>query len=236
MSRPSHKKIAALAVCLLAPLFANSARASERVTLRNGFTVDCNHHAALGERIRLFTSADESSYQEIASEQIAGFETVPDPPVKLTATAAITKPYSEPTTAEMRHLLESAGAAHNVDVELLASVVKAESAFNTHAVSRTGARGLMQLMPGTAQQLRVQDAFRADQNIAGGTAYLDSLLKMYKDNLALALAAYNAGPGAVARYHGVPPFRETRAYVSRVINEFVRRKRALAASTAMATP
>ena len=121
-------------------------------------------------------------------------------------------------------------------MELLASVIKAESAFNTHAVSRTGARGLMQLMPGTAQKLGVEDAFRADQNIAGGTAYLDSLLKLYKDNLALALAAYNAGPGAVARYHGVPPFRETRAYVMRVMTEFAKRKRAIATAAALATP
>lgn len=212
------------------------AHALERVTLRNGFTVDCTHHAAIGDRTRLFTSLDDSSYQELATEQIVGVEMLPDEPVKSALSPAAVKLYTEPTAAEMRHLLESAGAAHNVDVELLASVVKAESAFNTHAVSRTGARGLMQLMPGTAQKLGVDDAFRADQNIAGGTAYLDSLLKMYKDNLALALAAYNAGPGAVARYHGVPPFRETRAYVARVITEFVRRKRAIASSAAMATP
>ena len=126
-------------------------------------------------------------------------------------------------------MLAKAGAAHDIDVELLASVVKAESNFRVDAVSRVGARGLMQLMPGTAHDLGVQDAGRADQNIAGGTAYLDSLLKMYKDDVRLALAAYNAGPAAVARYHGVPPYRETRAYVNRVINEFNRR---MAARTA----
>ena len=90
----------------------------------------------------------------------------------------------------------------------------------------------MQLMPGTAHQLGVDDAFRPDQNIAGGTTYLDQLLDRYDPNndthgLALALAAYNAGPAAVDRYHGIPPYRETRAYVVRVLKEFKRRKLAL---------
>jgi soluble lytic murein transglycosylase-like protein len=129
-------------------------------------------------------------------------------------------------------MLAHAGAAHDIDTDLLASVVKAESGGHVRAVSRTGARGLMQLMPGTATEMGVQDAFRPDQNIAGGTAYLDELLTRYRDNIALALAAYNAGPAAVDRYHGVPPYRETKEYVARVIREFNRRKQmALVART-----
>jgi soluble lytic murein transglycosylase-like protein len=89
----------------------------------------------------------------------------------------------------------------------------------------------MQLMPGTAEELGVADSFAPDQNISGGTAYLNSLLERYHDNLALALAAYNAGPAAVDKYHGIPPYRETRSYVARVIHEFNRRK-ALAAQAA----
>lgn len=222
--------------CLAAVILAPQASALEHVTLRNGFTMDCSHHTAVGDRIRLFRSTDDTSYQEIAADQVAGIETLPDPP-KPVPVAEVIKPAAvsaDPSPEEMRHLLERAGAEHDIDVELLASVIKAESAFHVKAVSRAGARGLMQLMPATARELGVQDAFRADQNIAGGTAYLDSLLKLYKDDLALALAAYNAGPAAVARYHGVPPFRETRVYVARVMNEFYRRKQALA-STATAT-
>jgi soluble lytic murein transglycosylase-like protein len=117
-----------------------------------------------------------------------------------------------------------AGAAHDLDVELLASVIRAESNGDVHAVSRAGARGLMQLMPGTASKLGVADSFRADQNINGGTEYLNSLLERYHDNLALALAAYNAGPAAVDKYRGIPPYRETRLYVARIIHDFNRRK------------
>ena len=122
-----------------------------------------------------------------------------------------------------------AGAAHDLDVELLASVIRAESNGNVRAVSRAGARGLMQLMPDTASKLGVTDSFRADQNISGGTAYLNALLKRYNDNLALALAAYNAGPAAVDHYHGIPPYRETRQYVARIIHDFNRRKAEAAA-------
>jgi soluble lytic murein transglycosylase-like protein len=120
-------------------------------------------------------------------------------------------------------MLAEAGHAHNLDVDLLASLVKAESGGNAHAVSRAGARGLMQLMPGTAKNLGVEDSFKPDENLRGGSTYLDALLTNYHDNLALALAAYNAGPEAVAKYHGIPPYHETQAYVARVIHEFNRR-------------
>jgi len=126
--------------------------------------------------------------------------------------------------ANLSEMLASAGTQHNIDADLLASIVKAESNGQTRAVSRTGAQGLMQLMPGTARAMGVADSFEPQQNINGGTQYLDALLTHYHDNIALAVAAYNAGPAAVDRYHGIPPYRETQAYVARVIREFNRRK------------
>jgi soluble lytic murein transglycosylase-like protein len=137
------------------------------------------------------------------------------------------------TASELHELLTRAGGRHNIDADLLAAVVHAESNGNARAVSRAGAQGLMQLMPSTASDLGVTNAFAPEQNIGGGTAYLDVLLTRYKDNIALALAAYNAGPAAVDRYHGIPPFAETRAYVARVIREFNRRKAAASAASSI---
>jgi hypothetical protein len=194
-------------------------QAAEEVTLRNGFNLLCDHREQAGDRVRLFTSQGSGNFVEVDAAEIASVDMVPDPPA-----APVTAAEPKLTNADVHQLIAQAGSAHNLDVDLLASVVRAESGGNTFAVSRTGAQGLMQLMPGTAAQLGVTDSFRADQNINGGTAYLDALLLRYHDHLALALAAYNAGPAAVDKYHGVPPYRETRAYVARVIREFNRRK------------
>jgi Transglycosylase SLT domain len=193
-------------------------QAAEEVTLKNGYNLLCDHREQEGDRVRLFTGKDSGNFVEVGATEIVSVDAVPDPVIPTQAV--------EPklTTAYVHELIAQAGASHNLDVDLLASVVRAESGGNIHAVSRTGAQGLMQLMPGTAAELGVTDSFRADQNINGGTAYLDTLLLRYHDHLALALAAYNAGPVAVDKYHGVPPYRETRLYVARVIREFNRRK------------
>lgn len=108
-------------------------------------------------------------------------------------------------------------ARHGVDPTLVESVIRAESAFNPTAVSRTGARGLMQLMPKTALALGVRDSFNPRENIDGGVRHLRYLLDRYPGNLALAVAAYNAGEGAVDSYRGIPPYAETQQYVHRVL-------------------
>jgi hypothetical protein len=227
---------------LLITALAATAQAAERVTLRNGFEMRCDHHADIEGRTRLYLSAGEDNYIEFRPEEIAGIEKLPDlPPEPKTAEtpSPASRPFPQQTRrwtghrvssteaklseGDLGEMLNKAGHEHNLDVDLLASLVKAESGGDTRAVSRAGAQGLMQLMPATAKEMGVADSFKPDENVRGGSAYLDALLIRYHDNLALALAAYNAGPEAVDKYHGIPPYRETRAYVARVIHEFNRR-------------
>jgi soluble lytic murein transglycosylase-like protein len=235
--------------------------AAEHITLRNGFELTCDHRgiaprsndpgtAALAStvggaaetreaaRVRLFLDSGGANYLDVTPTDILSSETVADaadPSVPTGQGAPLPEVHADLSPAELRQILTSAGTEHDLDVDLLASVVQAESGSHTRAVSRTGAQGLMQLMPSTAAELGVHDSFVPEANVHGGTAYLDSLLKRYHDNLAFALAAYNAGPAAVDRFHGVPPYRETRAYVARIIHEFNQRYSARQSAAGLAS-
>jgi soluble lytic murein transglycosylase-like protein len=196
--------------------------ALERLTLSSGLTQDCERHELVGANVRIYISGE--NYYEIKAAEIVSVDVLPDPaPAVAPAPAAKLTKAGLLTKADMGEMLASAGEQHNIDADLLASIVKAESGGQARAVSRAGAQGLMQLMPGTAREMGVADSFEPQQNINGGTQYLDALLTHYHDNVALAVAAYNAGPAAVDRYHGIPPYRETQMYVARVIEEFNRR-------------
>ena len=125
-----------------------------------------------------------------------------------------------PVGTDLRSLAIAAARRHGLDPELVLAVVGVESAFRPKAVSPKGAQGLMQLMPGTARSLGVADAFDPAQNLDGGVRHLGSLLTLYGGDVSRALAAYNAGEGAVARHGGIPPFKETREYVKKVLQRY----------------
>ncbi len=243
--RPVRRSLRRLAFRAALPVaFAAPAFAADHISLANGYDLVCDHRIVDGDRTRLYMDATSTDFIEVRTAAIASDTLVPDPPPSPTpATVVAAAPTGSVsrsdipqvlTSGELHEVLQGAGQAHDLDVDLLASVVHAESAGRVRAQSHAGAQGLMQLMPATAASLGVHDAFVPAENVGGGAAYLDGLLTRYHDNLALALAAYNAGPGAVDRWHGVPPYRETRAYVARIIREFNSRYLARQASGAAA--
>jgi len=135
-------------------------------------------------------------------------------------------PYSNSKVShgEIDKLIDKYSTQNNLDPDFVKAVVKQESGFNPNAKSHCGAMGLMQLMPSTAQGLGVTNAFDAEQNIYGGTKYLKGLMDRFGNNKELALAAYNAGPNAVKKYNGIPPYRETQNYVKNVMASYGRFK------------
>jgi len=132
---------------------------------------------------------------------------------------------ASPAGGDLREIAAAAARRHGLDPELVLAVVAVESGFRPGAVSPKGAQGLMQLMPRTAASLGVEDAFDPAQNLDGGARHLGQLLTLYGGDLTRALAAYNAGEGAVERHGGVPPYRETRAYVKKVLQRYQEKKK-----------
>lgn len=205
-------------------------RVIEVATLQNGFSIRHDHREILANNTRLYLSPGNDSFVDVPTAQIAGFEQ-----------EVLPEPAPQPVAASLpplQQVVDAASDRHQIDADLINSMIHAESSFNPRARSPKGAQGLMQLMPQTASRLGVSDPYNPEANVDGGTRYLRDLLENYDHDLVKALAAYNAGPGPVARYGGVPPYHETRAYVARVIREFNRKKLAArrSAQSAVAKP
>jgi len=141
-------------------------------------------------------------------------------PSLLEKTSAIRTPVESNLSQDLNTIIKEAASTYRLDEKLIHSVIKHESNYKQYNVSHAGAQGYMQLMPGTARGLGVTDPFDARQNIFGGSKYLRQMLDRYNGNTKLALAAYNAGPGNVDKYNGIPPFNETQNYVRRVMSQY----------------
>jgi soluble lytic murein transglycosylase-like protein len=211
--------------------------ACQSAVLRNNFVFACVRYESVGFLTRLWLCDDSNAgYIEIPSDQIERFEDRPasTPPPPAPPASAATTSEQRPPKDRIGDLIASAAARHQIDPDFVASVVKAESGFNSTAVSPKGAGGLMQLMPQTAAYFGVNNVLDPAANVEAGTKYLRQLLDLYDGDAAKALAAYNAGPARVKQYGGVPPYPETQSYVNRVINDYNRKK--LQQQTPASTP
>jgi len=201
------------AVALLACLAAGQPARADFVVLRSGARLNVTGYELLGDKYRLHIPGGVA---EVPVDDIVAIE--PEETFE---------PNTEPLTEKtpFQKLILAAAAKYHLDPDLIHSVISIESNFNPKAVSPKNARGLMQLMPLTAQYLGVKNAFDPEQNIDAGSRYLRDLLNKYKNNLNLALAAYNAGPDSVDKYgHRIPPYLETMKYVQRIAKTYAKLK------------
>lgn len=210
---------------LCVPAIAAACFASEEITLQSGFRLSADRIEYIGETARLHTSGGTVDFPRIS---IASIEHI-DAPAQAPAVLAVPQPAAlavlQPAKSPREHLTDAA-AATGLPLEFLLSIAKVESAFRPDALSPKGAIGVMQLMPGTARSLNV-NPYDLRENIDGGARLLRELLLKYEnypDQVHRALSAYNAGEGAVKKYDGIPPYRETRQYVDKVLNEYHRLK------------
>jgi soluble lytic murein transglycosylase-like protein len=190
--------------------------AGEYAVLSTGFRIHAERHEVDGEKIRLFT---QDGMIEVPAVTVASFEAEDYVAPVVPPAAPAPAMQAPPKSADPKTLVKEAALRNSLPPALVASVAKAESAMKQNAVSPKGAIGVMQLMPGTAKALDA-DPNDTEQNIEAGTKLLRELLIKYDGDVVKALAAYNAGPGAVDKYNGLPPYRETQVYVNKVIHDY----------------
>lgn len=216
-------------------LAALTASAGEYVVLTNGFRIHADSHVAEGSTVRLTTT---QGVIELQANTVSAFETEeytpppPPPPSQVPAKVAAAVVDANRTLTP-RELVTRAAERAGLPPEFVHSVARAESGYHPNAISPKGAIGLMQLMPGTAAGLNV-DPYDPAQNADGGAMYLRDLLLKYENDphqVSKAVAAYNAGPAAVDKYKGIPPYRETIQYVNRVLKQYEKEQKKKSAST-----
>jgi soluble lytic murein transglycosylase-like protein len=194
--------------------------AGEYAVLSTGFRIYAERHEMEGSSVKLFT---KDGLIEVPAASVASYEVEeyvpPAPELPAAPAPAPIAPKSPSKTIDPRTLVREAAVRNSLPPAFVASVAKIESAMKQNAVSPKGAIGVMQLMPGTAKALSA-DPHDTEQNIDAGTRLLRDLLIKYDGDVVKALAAYNAGPGAVDKYNGLPPYRETQDYVNKVIKDY----------------
>jgi soluble lytic murein transglycosylase-like protein len=227
------------AVVLLLVAMALPCPAADIAVLRNGFSIRHQRRQVIGTITRLYVTGDESSFVDVPTEEIDHFEAAPLEAGKNGSASHLhlqSPAQNAQHSPDLDEVVSAASRTYHLDPDLVNSVIRAESGFNVRAVSPKGAQGLMQLMPQTASQLGVRNAFDPRANVEGGTRYLRELLERYDFDLIKALAAYNAGPQRVEQYGGVPPYYETKAYVARIVRDFNKKKLAAKAATTPSAP
>lgn len=201
--------------------FALPALAADVAVLRNGFEIRHERREVAGDKTRLYMST--GGYVEVASSDIAEIQHE-EYVAPASALVSLSPPSPISAALDVHQLAVTAADKHQIDEDFIEAVIRAESSGNPRARSPKGAQGLMQLMPQTASTLGVKDAYDPAANVDGGTRHLRALLEQYNGDAVKALAAYNAGAQRVTQYHGVPPYRETQAYIRRIIRDYNARK------------
>src|SRR6266568_1413442 len=187
-----------LGAAFLVAILTLAASATDVVILRNGFSIRHERREVINQTTRLFLAEDTQSYIDVPTDQIVEFQKDDSKYGELNVTLSPSQSLNKGVaTRDFSAAVSAASERHHLDSDFINSVIHAESGFNSRAVSRKGAQGLMQLMPRTASQLGILDAFDATANVDGGTRYLRELLHQYHGNVPKALAAYNAGPARV---------------------------------------
>ncbi len=208
------------ALQMLGSVQTNAGIGSDSSSMFDSLLQELLGSSSISESLTSSSSAMLENNSALESLRYNGSNQVYQPSNLLNILQSQTSSSSTVSTGDYSNIIKQAADKYNVPEKLISAVIKQESNFNTNVVSRSGAQGLMQLMPGTAKFLGVTNSFDPAQNVMGGAKYLRQMLNQFDGNLEHALAAYNAGPGNVKKHNGIPPFKETQQYVTKVLNNF----------------